>query len=325
MRRFLSVFLVVALALSASLCWAQTGKSDKEKEKQSKESVKIEDLIAKGEYQKAIDLANKFIAAKQVTEGLYIDLGVAHFSLKQYPDALAAFEKAAELNPFGIKALEYEATCYHEMNQEDKVADTYQKILAIDPTQDEVRYNLGHLYEKMGKMPEAMQQYDQLVSTNPGFKDVACDVGVMLLQKGELDKAEPYLQKAVAAKPDEDTPKLALAQLYLKQEKYDKAIPILQDYVKVTKSDLYKPAVLHNIAVSQMKLKKYDDAVATYDQILALRPNEERALLGKAQCYLELKDYAKATPILENYMKVSQDEAKKKEVAKLLKEIKGKK
>ncbi len=325
MRRFLSVFLVVALALSASLCWAQTGKSDKGKEKQSKESVKIEDLIAKGEYQKAIDLANKFIAAKQVTEGLYIDLGVAHFSLKQYPDALAAFGKAAELNPFGIKALEYEATCYHVMNQEDKVVDTYEKILAIDPTQDEIRYDLGHLYEKMGKMPEAMQQYDQLVSINPGFKDVAYDVGVMLMQKGELDKAEPYLQKAVTAKPDEDTPKLALAQLYLKQEKYDKAIPMLQDYVKVTKSDLYKPAVLHNIAVSQMKLEKYDDAVATYDQILALRPNEERALLGKAQCYLELKDYAKAAPVLEYYMKVSQDEAKKKEVAKLLKEIKGKK
>jgi tetratricopeptide (TPR) repeat protein len=322
MRRFFRTLGVAALAASLTLGAAAQSKGSKGKDQdKSKESQKIEDLITKGEYQKAVDLAQKFIAAGQVTEGLYIDLGVAHYNLKNYEAAIQAFEKAVEQNPFGTQALLYEATCYHDMGQEAKAAEAFQRAIDVDPTNNEVRYNIAQLYEKSNRPQDALAQYKAIYQQNPDFKDVAFAAGILLFNQGQYAEAEPYFEKAAALNPNDEQVLLAVGQNLLKTDNYDKAIPALLKYVEVTKNDTYKPAVLDQVAIAYEKQKNYEGALATYDRILALRPNWEKALLGKGNALVNLKRYAEAVPVLKSYLEISKNEEKKKAVQDLLKQV----
>ena len=330
MNRF-KIVLTLCLAVAfSSILWAADKKAGAAKEEQSKEAAKMEDLLEKKEYQKAVDLGLKFIESytkagkeAELPKGLYIDLGVAYYHLKDYQKALDALDKALERDMFDIQTLEYKATCYHEIKQDDKVVETYKTILQLDPTKKEIKYKLARLLEEQKKNEEAIPVYEELAKEDPAFNNVAYDLAVLLSEKKEYDRALSYLEKAKAASPANEDVAFAMSQTLIKAGKLKEAVPALQDYLKLTKDDNRRVAVMYQLTTCQMKTKAYKEAVVTCDDILKIRPNDEKALLNKAQCYLDSADNASAIPVLEAYLSVSKNEAKKKEVSDLLKSLKG--
>ncbi len=353
MRRFFFLAMIVTLVGLVSLGAFARSSKDKDNQKKAAESLKIEDFIKKGEYDKAIDLAKKFEAAGKVTEGLYIDLGVAYYNKKDYPNAIAAFEKAVEQNPFGTKALLYEVTCYNDMKQPQKILDTLQRVLDIDPTKTDVQYDVAQLCEKIAQnqnliatikvkdsatpdapaktltqkewVDKALEDYKAIYDENAGYKDVAFATGLIYFNRGDFEKAQPYLEKAVSVDPSNDNIVLALGQDQLKGQKYKDAVTTLAKYLEITKNDTLKPAVMDQIAVAYEKIDDYNNALVYYGKILELRPSSERALLGKGNALLQLKKYDEALPVLEEYMKVSHNDAKKQQVEKVIQQLKGSK
>lgn len=347
MRRCISCIALAAAMMLTLATWGQAAKASKGKDdSKSAQSSSIEELITKGDYQKAIDLANKFIEANQATEGLYIDLGVAYYHMKDYPKAIEAYEKAAGMNPFDTKALQYEATCYHEMNQDDKVEEVYNRILGIDGTQIEVRYDLAQLYEKQDKLSDALAQYQQIYKVDPNFKDVAYAAGVILHNDGKYEEAAPFFEKAVSLKPDDDQALLAQGQNFLKDGKLEMALAPLKSFIDVTKNEPIKPSVIQQVAVIYEKLGvtaldsvkgskdkaavskaeadangHFGNAVVYFDKLLAIRPNSETALAGKANCLLKMDKADEALPVLKQYLEVSGNTAEKKKVADIIKQI----
>lgn len=344
MRRFLAFVALVLAGVMTVGAWAQAPKG--KDQAKTAQSAKLEDLIAKGEYQKAVDLAKKFIEAKEVTEGLYIDLGVAYQKLKDYPNAISAYEEATKLNPFGTQALINEASCYQEMNDAGKLADTLKRIVDLDPGNKDMRYTLALMYDKQEKADDAFAQYDEIYKVDPGYKDVAYAIGLILFNKGEYEKAEPYFAKAVEVAPSDDQALLAEGQNFIKQKKFDKAVVPLKTYLDITKNEATKPAVTGQVAglyaksaSSAMEAVKgskdkaeiakaqsvaneaYANAIVYFDKLLALRPNSELALEGKANALIMTDRPAEAVPVLKQYLQISQNETEKKKVAELVKQL----
>ena len=343
MRR---VFTWIALALAlavASGAWAQAKEG---KDQKSKESLKIEELLAKGEYQKAIDLANKFIEANEVTEGLYVDLGVAYQRMKNYPKAVESYEEAAKLNPFGTQALLNLASCYQETNDTAKLEETFQRVLGIDPSLKDVRYSLALLYDKQDQADDALGQYEELYKEDPGYKDVAYAIGLIYYNKDQFEKAEPYFARALELKPGDEQTLLAQGQNYIKGKKLEQAIPPLKAFLDVTKNANYIPAITGTVAglyakVAELKLdsvknskdkasvaqaeaaakENYASAVTYFDKLLALRPNSEMALEGKARALILSDRGPEAIPVLKQFLEVSHNEAEKKNAQDTLKKL----
>lgn len=344
MRRYMMVLAVVALAALLAVP-AVAQKSKGKEEQKPAESKKIEDLIKEGQYQQAVDLAKKFIEAGQVTEGLYLDMGVAYFNLKQYDEAIKAYEEAYKLNMFSTQALLFEATCYHEMGLEDKVAEVYEKVLGIEPTNTQVRYDLAQLYEKQKKLDQALAQYTEIYNVTPDFKDVAYATALILHNKGEMEKAEPYFEKALSLNPASEDILLAQGQNFLKEKKYEKAVAPLSQYLEAAKSDTLKPAVMRQIAgaytkaAAEVKVDKkamkpeelkaaqdtanglYTNAITYYDKLLVVRPNNDEALEGKANALIQMGRNSEAVAVLKQFMQSSRNEAEKKKVGELIKQL----
>jgi tetratricopeptide (TPR) repeat protein len=347
MRRIAMGFLCISALVIAVGTWAQ----DKPKgQAKDQETPKIEELINKGEYQKAVDLAKKFIEAKEVTEGLYIDQGIAYQKLKDYPNAILAYEEAVKLNPLGTAALMNEASCYQEQGDMVKLAETLRRVVDIDPTKEDVRYSLAVMYDKQDKLDEALAQYEEIFRANPGYKNVAYAAGVIYYGKEQFDRAAPYFNKAAELHPTDDQVLLAQGQNYLKGGKIDQAIPPLKAFLEVTKNENYRPAVTGTLAglyVKQAEMSmasvknskdkaaiaqaeamaktSYGNAVVYFDKLLAMRPNSEAALEGKARALIMTDKPQEALPILKQFMQVSKNEAEKKSVAETIKKIESQK
>jgi len=357
MKKALTVLLVLSFVFALP-AFAEKKKAE------TKPVATVEQLIESGEYQKAIDLGNKTIASGQETAGLLANIGVAYYKLKDNANALAFLEKAyakasdplAPETQLQLQALMFEATIFHEMAQEEKVAEAYGKALAIAPEDKEVLYSYAHIVEAKDKA-KAFELYDKLVPLDPLYKNVGYDAGVFALQNGDLDRAESYLTKARNTAPENEDTLLALSQVLLKKKSYESAVPVLEKVSTITTKEMLKPALLQRLAFCQLQTNKPADCIQTADKIIALRPNDEAALHFKSEAYYQMKDLKnaaaaadqllalnpnhenamyrraviyleqksndKAKPLLEKIASSTKDSERKAEVQGYLKQMKG--
>jgi tetratricopeptide (TPR) repeat protein len=311
MRAIKTMFVITGLLVSL-YAFAEEPKKKAEQQK----GPTMSELIQQQKYKEAADLGEKFIKANQADFGIYYNLGLAYDNLKDYPKALSNAELAAGMDATSAMPYQLMAAVYHEMGQEDKVIESYEKGLVVDPSNKEMLYNLGHLYEQRKDMAHAMEKYDQLIALDPSYQNVAYDVGVMLQESGDPAKALTYFEKANGAKPDNEDVLLAIAQTQLKLKNWAAAADGFQKFLKVTKKDAYRVAIMQNMAVCYFKANDFTKCAETADQILQARPNDEKGLFFKAEALLAQDDCAKFGPAAESFLAVSKADAMRLPVLK---------
>jgi tetratricopeptide (TPR) repeat protein len=340
--RFARTIAVVVLSGALALSLWSADKPSKD----AKSQETMVTLIQKGEYQKAIDLGEQFVAAKKADQSVYMNLGVSYEKLKNYPKSIESYEEALKLSPLDTAPLLGEASCYQEQNDMLKLAETLKRIVDIDPTKEDVRYSLAGIYDKQGKPDDAMAQYEAIYQTNPGFKDVAYAIGLGYYSKDQFDKAMPYFDKAAQLTPGDEQVLLAQGQNFLKAKDYEKAVTPLKAFLDITKNENYKPAMTGTVAGLYMKMaesamasvkdskdkaavakaeavakENYTNAVVYFDKLLVLRPNSEIALEGKGRALDKTGKPQEAIATFKQYLALSKNEAEKKVVAQRVKEL----
>ena len=159
MKKIINILCLSSLLLTmvASPLYAQkeSGKvfrGNKEYEKQDYTAAEVE-------YRRGIE------ANKESFEAHY-NLGNALFRQEKYPEAQAAFEKAASLLPKEDKA--NRATTFHNLGnaffaqeQYEKAVEAYKEALRNNPKDDDTRYNLVKAMEMLKKQQEQQQQQQQ--------------------------------------------------------------------------------------------------------------------------------------------------------------------
>ena len=159
MKKIINILCLSSLLLTmvASPLYAQkeSGKvfrGNKEYEKQDYTAAEVE-------YRRGIE------ANKESFEAHY-NLGNALFRQEKYPEAQAAFEKAASLLPKEDKA--NRATTFHNLGnaffaqeQYEKAIEAYKEALRNNPKDDDTRYNLVKAMEMLKKQQEQQQNQQQ--------------------------------------------------------------------------------------------------------------------------------------------------------------------
>ncbi len=93
------------------------------------ENVGVVDL-QQGKYQESIPYFQKAIQIEPYFT-TYSNLGTSYFNLKEYPQAVGMFEKAAGLNPNDTITAVNLADAYRSAGQKDKAHDTYQQAVSL--------------------------------------------------------------------------------------------------------------------------------------------------------------------------------------------------
>lgn len=115
--------------------------------------------------------------------------GNAYYEARQWDQAIAAYQKAIELDPNYQAAYANLGVTYYQQQQFDLAASQYEKALELNPKDGEVAYNLGVLY-----LQQALSQGGE---PNPELLSQAVSQ-LQLANEMSPELAEPYFSLGVA-------------------------------------------------------------------------------------------------------------------------------
>ena len=115
-----------------------------------------------------------------------------------YVKALPFFQKAVEIDPNFIEAIDHIALCYRRTDDLKNAEKFYKKSLDIAPKGQTAAQNLATVYSLQRKPKEAIQQYQALLDTDLSNPEAYFGIARILLENNtKLDKALELTDKAL--------------------------------------------------------------------------------------------------------------------------------
>jgi tetratricopeptide (TPR) repeat protein len=132
------------------------------------------------------------------------DQGVQQENAQQWADAAVTFQKGEALakgNNIPI-VLAHEAQAYSKAKMYDQAIATYQKLLALNPSDAAAHNGLGSVYAEQNKIPEAEAEFQKSAQADPaGAAKAYYNLGAIMSNAGKMDEAADAFKKATTADP----------------------------------------------------------------------------------------------------------------------------
>jgi tetratricopeptide (TPR) repeat protein len=173
---------------------------------------------------------------KSEDPGVNLFLGRRFLKRGDYPQALACLDRAIELNPNSVKALNSRAHAYVETGKSYLAIADSDSVLAMEPNNaiahsnigtaylglgilEEARrylkisielnpkrsiahYSLGLVFQKDKKYRDAIRHFETAIRLKPNFPEAYNEMGISYAMLGEENKAVACFRKAIKLKPD---------------------------------------------------------------------------------------------------------------------------
>ena len=154
-------------------------------------------LIAKGDFEKAIDKIQQALILDPLSLPLMSTLGDAYSFAGRFEEALAQFDKIIELEPNFRRAFESRGMTYLAMGENEKAIkdlEHYHKLVG-HPLKG--LSSLGHAYAAAGQMDKALECAEKIKLRQEKEPDILLHMDFAFLYSGmkELDLAFQYLNK----------------------------------------------------------------------------------------------------------------------------------
>jgi tetratricopeptide (TPR) repeat protein/transglutaminase-like putative cysteine protease len=155
-----------------------------------------------GNYQRAADLLKLAVAADAKHKSAWNNLGRAHLALRRYDDALAAFQKQIEVNPYDEWSYNNMGRVYVAQGKYPEAEKAFKKQLEINPLDRYSHGNLGDMYIRWKKYPEAITEFQAQQHLDANNVAVKNQLAVAYLGNGETSKALSLFDEVVSAAPN---------------------------------------------------------------------------------------------------------------------------
>ncbi|XP_037981723.1 tetratricopeptide repeat protein 37 isoform X2 [Motacilla alba alba] len=211
--------------------------------------------------------------------------------------ALTQFLKAAKLDSYLGSAFCYLGNYYRDIaGDKSRARGCYKKAFELDETDEESGTAAVNLSVELGDMDTALSILNEVTEkSRPGTAKWAwLHRGLYYLRTGQPSQAVTDLQAALRADPKDSNCWESLGEAYFNRGSYSTALKSFRKASELNPGLVYS---IYRAAALEQILGKYENAIATYQQILKKTENYVPALKGLGECYLML-----ARSALDNYL-----------------------
>jgi TonB family protein len=160
-------------------------------------------------------LATALAAQDPVDLQGWMDRGIQEFKVAHYPEAVAAFERAASIDPSNLPAQLYLGTAYMQqfipgVESPDNIhvaqaARThFQRVLQLEPSNKVALASMGSLLLNQKKWDEAQQWYEKLTAADPYNADAYYSMGFIAWARWYADYSKA--RTALGMRPEDPGP-----------------------------------------------------------------------------------------------------------------------
>ena len=185
---------------------------------------------------------------------------------KDRAGALEDAEKAHQLAPGSENATAVLASLYQQKGDAKAAIDVVKGTLEKVPDSVDLRQVLASLYAGVGEDGLAEEQLKQIIQLKPAELRHRVNLALSYVRSKKLDDAESTLKEAIKALPSSSDPKLAYVDFLATQRSPERGAQALQEFIA---SDPKNYQLQFGLGELQMRANHVDDAVATYNRIIA--------------------------------------------------------
>jgi len=250
-------------------------------------------------YKKATQLDSKWFEAQQ-------NLGLAFAKSGDLPAAGAALKTAVTLKPTigGQQALAAAWLSLAQVTEDSQPQDSlaaYQKAAELDPANAEAPLGVARMAERSGNSAVAEQQYLKLAAA--GNNDSIESLISLYLKQKRFSDAEIWLQKYLAANPQNAAAQLQLGKLQAAEGKTQEAIATLEPIYKTSPD----PKIARELAGLFLETKQYPAATDLLRPLIAQNPNDAQLYLDYGSALMHQLKYAEAQAVLLKAVQLKPD------------------
>ncbi|XP_041278143.1 tetratricopeptide repeat protein 37 isoform X4 [Onychostruthus taczanowskii] len=212
-------------------------------------------------------------------------------------EAIKALEQAAKLDSYLGSAFCYLGNYYRDIaGDKSRARGCYKKAFELDETDEESGTAAVSLSVELGDMDTALSILNEVTEkARPGTAKWAwLHRGLYYLRTGQPSQAVADLQAALRADPKDSNCWESLGEAYFNRGSYSTALKSFRKASELNPGLVYS---IYRAAALEQILGKYENAIATYQQILKKTEDYVPALKGLGECYLML-----ARSALHNYL-----------------------
>jgi tetratricopeptide (TPR) repeat protein len=240
-----------------------------------------------------------------------------------------------EQNPRFAPALKLKAMLLENSGQNLEAAASYEEALRFAPNDPDLLLKSGIYKLAAGDREEAIKRLRHCTKILPGDGDAEYYLAQAYQLNGQDKLALLAIRRSLKAEPDNPSIVQKYGELLcatgdcqsglrslLKAQQSDTTLPHIDFDIAVTDFKLMDLAsarkyaqravqtrsddakALGLLATVDVKLARWAEAKAAYEQLQALKPDDPEILLGLGQCEVELKNYRAAIDRLESVLQV---------------------
>ncbi|MFA5633800.1 MAG: tetratricopeptide repeat protein [Candidatus Dojkabacteria bacterium] len=247
-----------------------------------------------------VDFFKKLAEFNEYDPFIFLSLGNAHLSLRQYKDAEKFYKKAIELDPFSSRANTSLGAVYVGLNKYRDAIDAYRRAVELDRKDINAVLGLGEAYCIEGRYDEAEKVYKRGIKHNPENTLLSRDLGNLYCDLKRYDEAEKIYKEAIKHNPENASLLQSLGDLYRNLERYEEAEKAYKKGIEFNP----KSALLYGfLGHLYCKLKRYDEAEETYKEGLKFNPEKGFLYICLGDMYCILKRYKEAEEVYKEGIK----------------------
>ncbi|MEJ5361225.1 MAG: tetratricopeptide repeat protein [Spirochaetota bacterium] len=187
------------------------------------------------DYAKAIEFANKSIAANENWDKPYVLQYSVYMNLNQVDEGVGVLEKLLQKRPELYRVRFNVATVYYSQLKQN-VRARYHFLKVIEQSEfesiesyykEQSYYYLGHIYYSFGELKKAYHYFLKAYNENPENYSMLYILGLLNLEKGDIKQAKSYIMQYLERYPNDLKAILHAGRIYYIYEDI-KALPVLR-------------------------------------------------------------------------------------------------
>ena len=235
----------------------------------------------KGQYAEALQLTAKAMQMRAPSPQILVHHGLVLNALNRPEDALESFDRALKMKSKFADALNNRAVVLMSLNRNEEALESLQKALAIAPRDVNANFNRGNVLIQIKRLDEALASYDRALAVNPKHVEshfnrgnvfklmhrpedaVACYDRALALRRGSRGGALQPRRHAVRA--------AAVRRRACQRGPRHRGSGRIMSRRTTTAAGLL------------YGLKRFEEALSSYDKAVAIYPRSRRSLVQPRQ------------------------------------------
>ena len=267
-----------------------------------------ESLLQRQQYQEAEEKLQALVLKRSENPQAWFDLAFAQSHLGKSADAIAAYKKAAELDPKWFEAQQNLGLALAKSGDLAAAAAALKTAITLKPTVGGQHalagawFSLAQVTEE-GQPQEALAAYQKAAELDPTNSDALLGAARMAERSGDPAAAEQQYLKLAEAGNNESLERLI--GLYLKQKRYADAETWLRKYMAANPRNAAAQLQLGKLLAAEGKTQ---EAIAALEPVYKASPDQKLAR-ELASLYLETKQYVAAAALLQSLVVQAPEDA----------------